>query len=394
MSSGGRVENARVLRGLLFWVGAALIGSCAGPPPAPAVSSPEAPSGARAEFERLRVAGGFTRDAYVVWSPVWPTANDEVTVLYDARAPLARFHDASLLQWFLTPESGDGIARAVSAGGDGVGVVRARAADLAPGWFSFGAGKERDNNCGNPWKLPIVPKSPAWHEAKSAHFVYRWLDGDPVASKITDALARLEAHLAVIVDRLGLALPKEPVVYLHYATRDLGHTYQAHHGNNADEFRHLVFSAEDVDDAHELTHLLINEQLARHHTGLFDEGIATYFGQELTQGTGWQGRSCDSWARDGIATNDLPSLASIAAASTFYSVPWNKTGGVLYYGAACSFARELLERHGAAKLRALLGSISCETQDDFLVVEDRFRNAFGVSLQEADLAWRKRLAGH
>jgi hypothetical protein len=262
---------------------------------------------------------------------------------------------------------------------------------LTAGRFVFGEGERLDNDCGNPWKLPIVPRPPEWLEASSAHFLYRWLPGDPVAARIQQVLTRLESHLSTIVKDLDLALPSERVVYLHYATRELGFTYQAHHGNNADEFRHLVFSAEDTDDAHELTHLLINEQLGRHHAGLFDEGVATYLGQELTQQTGWQRRACDSWAREGVKAGTIPPLASISTASTFYSVPWTETGGVLYYGAACSFARDLLERHGARALRSFLRRVTCDNQDDREALTQHFQAAFGISLEEADNAWRAKL---
>jgi hypothetical protein len=227
----------------------------------------------------------------VVWSPVWPRADDQVTVLYDTRGALARFKDAGELTWFLTSEGGHTEARRTAVGPGGVAVFEIKARALTPGWFAFGRGEARDNDCGNPWTLPIVPEAPRWQKSRSAHFEYRWLPGDPVEERVTEVLAALEAHLALVVERLGLELPAEPIVFLHYADREIGFTYQAHHGNNADEFRHLVFSEEAADDAHELTHLLIAEQLGRHHAGLFDEGVATHLGQELAQGVGWQGRS-------------------------------------------------------------------------------------------------------
>jgi hypothetical protein len=347
---------------------------------------------ARERFEQFRVRGGFTRDAYVVWSPVWPTAGDEVTVLYDARAPLAPFRGGSTVTWFLTPESGDALTRAMPLGPGGIATVTEHAAVLRPGWFVFGQGERRDNDCGNPWKLAIVPESPQWREATSAHFRYRWLPGDPVADRIREVLDALESHLAMVVATLGIEMPAEPAVFLHYASRDIGFAYQAHHGNNADEFRHMVFSAEAPDDAHELTHLLVNEQLGRHHEGLFDEGLATRLGQELSERTGWQGRSCDSWARDGIARGELPPLSTLAPASKFYAAPWTPTGGILLYGAACSFVADLIERYGAARLRSLLHDLSCDNQDDGEAVATRFEAAFGVSLEAADSAWRRKLA--
>jgi hypothetical protein len=268
-----------------------------------------------------------------------------------------------------------------------------RASALEPGWFAFGHGEGRDNDCGNPWKLPIVPESPRWQEATSAHFRYRWLPGDLVAQRMQAVLGALESHLDRIVRTLGIAMPTEPVVFLHYASRDIGFTYQAHHGNNADEFRNLVFSAETPDDAHELTHLLVNEQLGRHHQGLFDEGLATRLGQELAQGVGWQGRTCADWARAGMAHGDLPPLRSIVAASSFYSPPWTPKGGILFYGAACSFVGYVIEQYGAARFRGLLKNITCENQDDGGAVAARFEAAFGVSLDSADNAWRAKVSG-
>jgi hypothetical protein len=370
-----------------------LLLACTPASSAPVNAQPPAPQAVdddRALFERRRVEGGFARNAYVVWSPVWPTSSDEVTVLYDTTASLARFHGGAPLTWFLTPESGDALTRTLAVGAGGVARLTERASALRPGWFVFGRGELRDNDCGNPWKLPVVPEPPRWREATSAHFRYRWLPGDPVEGRIREVLEALEAHLAGVVEAVGLALPSEPVVFLHYATRELGFAYQAHHGNNADELRHLVFSAEAPDDAHELTHLLVAEQLGRHHQGLFDEGLATHLGQERF-GHGWQGRPCDDWAREGIEHRDLPPLASIATSSAFYAVPWTRTGGVLFYGAACSFVADLLARHGPGKVRSLLQGLTCETQDDAHAVAARFEADFGVSLEAADAAWHTKI---
>jgi hypothetical protein len=343
-------------------------------------------------FEQLRGAGGFSRDAYVVWSPIWPTAGQEVTILYDTRAELAPLRGSEPIEWFLQPEKGDTIWRPTISGSSGIAALHEPVSGLQPGWFGFRRGERRDNDCDNPWKLAVVAEAPRWQEATSEHFRYRWLPGDPVAERVQAVLASLEAHLSRLVQGLGLEVPVERVVFLHYATRDIGFEYQAHHGNNADEFRHLVFSAERPDDSHELTHLLVNEQWGRHHAGLFDEGVAVHFGQEVAEGTGWRGRPCDAWTRESIERGDLPPLTSIATTSAFYDRPADVVGDV-FYPAGCSFVRDLVERYGASRLRTLLTTLTCGNQSDAAAVARLFQDAFGVSLAAADSAWRAKLKG-
>src|SRR5260221_890577 len=129
----------------------------------------------RARFERLRREGGFTSDAYVVWSPPWPRREDRVVMLYDLLAERAPFHGPTELEWVIRPEGREPISRrGASLGTDGIVLFEEAATNLEPGRFVFRLGDRTDDNCGNPAALPIVDATPVWRSAESEHFVYRW----------------------------------------------------------------------------------------------------------------------------------------------------------------------------------------------------------------------------
>src|SRR5690606_40578836 len=110
---------------------------------------------------------------------IWPTRRAEVVVMYDLAAKNAPLKSTRELSWVLRPEQGDPIEHRAEIVGN-VAVVRVAASKLQSGRFSFRAGDRSDDNCGNPPGLPIVDLSPIWHSAESDHFVYKWMNGDPV----------------------------------------------------------------------------------------------------------------------------------------------------------------------------------------------------------------------
>jgi hypothetical protein len=374
-----------------FWAGsaaaAALLMACRSKPEPSkprADRAEEAPS-VRTELERLRTQGGFTPDAYVVWSPIWPKRRDEVVVMYDLTAKHAPLAGAEQLSWILRPEQGPAIERQARRD-SGIAVVRVPASELVPGRFSFRAGDRVDDACGNPPGLPIVDLVPRWQSAESEHFVYKWLDGDPVGKRVREVLVRLERRRKAVIGEARLSNAPHTITFLHYPDRESGLLYQAHHGNNFDWSRNLVFSSEAEDDSHELTHLLFFREVGR-HSGLFDEGVAIHVGQELAVGSGWQDRPCDAWALDALADGTLPPLAKLLTPAEMYAPSWSVVGKV-YYPAGCSFVRHLLERHGMPKLKQFLGSWDCEAQHDATRVAAAFERVFQVSLDDEDRAWR------
>jgi hypothetical protein len=367
---------------------AALLSSgCRGKPEQAAGAAerpPEMPA-LRSEFERLRLAGGFTPDAYVVWGPIWPTRRAELVVIYDLAARHAPLAGAQQLVWILRPEQGLPIERAAERDGE-LAVVRVPASELSSGRFSFRSGDRLDDACGNPPGLPVVDLAPRWQSAESEHFVYKWLAEDPVAARVREVLVRLERRRKAVIGEARLTRAPDKITFLHYPDRESGLRYQAQHGNNFDWSRNLVFSAEAEDDSHELTHLLFFREVGR-HMGLFDEGVAIHVGQELAVGSGWQDRACDAWALDAIADGTLPPLSKLLTPAAMYSPPWSVVGKV-HYPAGCSFVRHLLERHGMPKLKQFLGSYGCSTQHDAARVAAAFEQVFGRSIDAEDRAWR------
>jgi hypothetical protein len=355
---------------------------------APEKTAEPAPETSRALFERLRAQGGFTTDAHVVRSPIWPRKRDEVIVLYDLAAKGAPLAGAKALRFVLRPETGPAIERPMQRDGD-IAIVRVPASELRPGRLRFIAGDRTDDNCGNPFGLPIVDLLPLWNTAESDHFVYKWMDGDPVGARVREVLVRLERRLKAVLGEARLTAPSDKITFLHYADRETGLAHQAQSGNNYDWSRNLVFSAEAEDDAHELTHLLFYRQVGR-HVGLFDEGVAIHVGQEIATGSGWLEKKCDAWALDALADDRLPSLAGLLTPSEMYAQPWDVVGKV-HYPAGCSFVGALLERHGIEKLKSFLSSYDCSSQHDAERVSAAFEKSFGVSLEAADRTWRREL---
>jgi hypothetical protein len=330
---------------------------------------------ARALFEAVRAHGGFTPDAYVVWTPLWPTKDDSLLVLYDLRAPNAPLAAATQLELVVRPEHGEPASFPMAIE-NGVALLKAKADSVAPGRFSFRAGARSDDACGNPQAIGLAPVTPAWQRRASEHFVYQWLPDDPVAPRVDQVLERLEQKRRAVLTAADLEDQPEQILFVHYKDRDTGFLYQAHHGNNADWSRGMVFSAEDEDDAHELTHLLLNRRVGK-HVGFFDEGAAILFGQSGR----WWGKSCDAYVKD------VPPLRELLTPEQMYAQPWKVVGGT-YYPAACSFTSYLVKRYGAPRLKLFLGSYDCETQHDAAKVEAAFEKVFGAPLDAVDREWR------
>lgn len=355
--------------------------------PAPSASRPAAET-PRELFERLRVLGGFQPDAWVVWSPIWPKRRDEVIVMYDLSAKHAPLSGEKSLTWVLRPAEGKPIERAARREGD-FAVVRVPAAELGPGRFWFRSGERRDDNCGNPFGLPIVDLTPVWDLAESDHFVYKWLSDDPVRERVREVLVRLERRRKAVLGETGLKGPAGKITFLHYRDRETGLQHQAQPGNNYDWSRNLVFSSEAEDDVHELTHLYFFREVGR-HVGIFDEGVAIHFGQEIAVGAGWRDRPCDAGALDALAAGTLPPLMELLTPARMYAPDWSIVG-TAYYPAACSFVGQLVKQFGVPRLLRFLSAYDCTTQHDAARVAREFEKVLGVPLETADRKWRVEL---
>lgn len=302
--------------------------------------------------------------------------------MYDLGAEDSPLRGAEVIEVELWPEDGSERLRLPMNVEDGIATATAPASSLRPGRFRFRAGEQQDTACGNPPGLPVLDETPVWRSAESAHFVYLWLQGDAVDERVQDVLAELETRRAEILAALGIDGSAARITYLHYVDRETATRYQAHHGNNVDPARDVLFSIEDV-DGHELTHLLLARDVG-YHVGVFDEGMAIRFGQ----GAVWRERECDEWAQAAITDGRLPPLRDLLTPEQMYSQPWSVVGDV-YYPAGCSFVGFLIERYGVADVRAFLASYNCVSQDDAVAVAAAFEREFGQPLDAADAEWRR-----
>ena len=378
---------------LVVMVGLAL--SCSEPlHQQPQSELPSPSTTGRALFEAARDQGGFVENAYFVWSPIWPSADDEVRIFYDTRAQYAVCDTESAEAAFviLHPEEGEPIRVPMRSAPDGILQALLSGDQLRPGWFGFRQGDLWDNNCSNPWKLSVVSSAPEWRERSSAHFTYRWLPGDPVEQEIEGTLASLESRLGRIVAATGLDAPERPVLFLHLPIETLGTNTKLTGGTTT------TGAATSSSPRVPLTTRMSSPtssfftQVGR-HVGLLDEGVAIHFGQNVAADEGWRGRDCDEWAREARDAGRLPALAQILRPPDFYGHSWEIVGDV-HYPVGCSFVRYLVERFGRAPLLELMRSYDCARQNDV----DRFVSAFsvvyGVSLSEVETDWLAQLGDH
>jgi hypothetical protein len=232
-------------------------------------------------------------------------------------------------------------------------------------------------------KSPLSPTEEVLPERlDSASFSYRYSPGDQVQPE------RQEAHHAWAVARLGIMLPQK-IEYNKYTSRS--HMGQATGRDNTNGFaepgRFAVHTLWAWDN-HEPVH--VYSALVGRPSDFFNEGIAVAFQTDPAAGdfeSRFNGLQVHDAAGAYRRQGQLPPLEQIVDTQGFRNIP----DSVLAYRVAGSFVRFLIDRDGIEAVKAFFrtGNVGDSRQ----IIGERFREAFGRSLAEAESGWHALLDG-
>ena len=232
--------------------------------------------------------------------------------------------------------------------------------------------------CGGSTETPSSPTAvPLPFAAESANFRYYYSAGDSVQAD------REEAFHVWAVARLGVTLPRK-IDYRKYTSRDdMGSRTGTYNTNAYAEPEAFTIHTLWTWDNHEVVH--IYAALVGRPSDFFDEGIAVAFQVDPLAGDfepRYNGEQVHDAARRYRQAGQLTlPLSRIVTTSGFRGIADSTLG----YREAGSFVAFLITRYGVDRVLAFFRS---SMRDDSLaVIEQRFQQALGVSLTEAESAW-------
>lgn len=198
---------------------------------------------------------------------------------------------------------------------------------------------------------------------------------------------RQEAFNAWSLGRLGVQ-PPQPVEYRKYLSREAMGRYTGNANTNGfaepERWRfHTIWPF----DNHEVVH--VYTAMIGRPSDFFNEGIAVSFQVDPARGdftVRFNGQQVHEACRAYLIAGTLPGpLSRYMTTEGFRSIP----DSVLSYRMAGSFVLYLTERFGLA---AVLGFLRSSTRGDPLdTIESRVRDAFGLSVGQAEADWLERL---
>ena len=216
---------------------------------------------------------------------------------------------------------------------------------------------------------------------ESANFTFHYSAGDAVEPQ------HEEAWLAWAIAHLGVGSPQK-IHYYKYLS--LGQMQQitgtaANGWADPPSFSvHTIFAWQ----GHEVVHVLT--ALVGRPSDFFNEGIAVSmqvdpYASDPTQAQ-WNGVPLDGIARAALAGGRLPHVQSMADTPSFRVIP--DTDGYPWAG---SFLQFLVMNYGmAATLEFFRGGAGRD--ESLSTITSRFEQVYGISLTDADLAWRDHLS--
>ncbi len=211
--------------------------------------------------------------------------------------------------------------------------------------------------------------------AASAHVDFHFSSGDGV-----DA-ARQEAFHEWAVQQLGVTMPAR-LQYNKYRDRTHMQRVTGHLTNGwADPPAFTVHTIWNF-DAHEAVHVYTD--LIGRPSDFFNEGIAVALTYDPLAGrftSLWNSTPITDIARGFLRNGTLPALASMTETEPFRRLP-DQTS----YPVAGSFVSFVLDDRGMAAMKTFFRTSS--RQDTQATIETRFRDAFALTLAEAEARWR------
>ena len=213
----------------------------------------------------------------------------------------------------------------------------------------------------------------------TAHFVFHYQSGDSVDS------ARQEQYYAWAAATLGID-PAQKVDYYKYLDRS---RMQAITGRDTNGWADPpVFAVHTIWtwDNHETVH--VYTALIGRPSDYFNEGIAVAMETDPANHDlvpRWSNTPLHTLAKGFMQTNRLSFVQDVDDTDTF-----RKLDESVSYPMAGSFVEFLIERYGMAKVKDFFRA---STRDDSRsTINTKFQQAFGVSVADADQAWRTFLA--
>ena len=220
-----------------------------------------------------------------------------------------------------------------------------------------------------------VPTDELTQTQQSTHFTFHYSPGDNVDP------ARTEAFYTWITDQLSIDTSRR-IEYYKYVDVAQKRRLSGKIGNafaDASTFSvHTIFGW----DNHETTHLITSTVGIQ--VGLFDEGIAVAFETDPYNHwvtPNWNGQPPHAWAKQFLQQGKLPNLTAILDNEQFRAADSNIT-----YPTSGSFVEYLVDQYGIAKVLQLFPGASY--LDAPALNQARFQKTFGISLAQAEQAWR------
>lgn len=190
-------------------------------------------------------------------------------------------------------------------------------------------------------------------------------------------LKRIESVVDDLAFWFDFSLRRRPVVFLFFSRREIGQILGREMGGFALRWPNAIAIANDsnVEEIirHEIAHLFAFRWNNK-APPLLGEGLATW-----SQGTYW-GKPIDSAAR--FVSHRYLSLHQLLKPSFFFSPEYQDA----CYRLAGSFSGFLIRRYGWKKYR------QCYRTAGIGYLRRKFKRAFGVSLDEAEMKWQRALA--
>lgn len=189
-------------------------------------------------------------------------------------------------------------------------------------------------------------------------------------------LARIEADLSRLTEKFGFSIRRPVVVYLVPSHREL-RTNRGRAGGFALWLANAIVVAEDTNLREALPHELTHLFEARWNVmapPLLCEGLATWAQESF------DGLPLDAAVRPHLRNRGIR-FESLLSWSSFYSEPHRHARYVM----AGSFTGFLIRRFGWKQYRSLY---KCAYRFRF---RRQFRDAFGMTLKEAEVRWRNEL---
>lgn len=229
--------------------------------------------------------------------------------------------------------------------------------------------------CGSPSGPSTTQQLPL--QSETASLRYFFVAGDTIN------VSREQSFHAWATERLGVTVPQK-IDYRKYLSRAEMGKYTGNGGTNAyaepEKFTiHTIFSY----DNHEIVH--VYTALIGRPSDFFNEGIAVSFQTDPANNdysVTFNGIQVHDACRTYLRAGTLPQpLGRYVTTDGFRSI----SDSVLSYRMAGSFLLFLQERFGLPAVLAFFRSSG--RNDSLAVIQDRFRQSFGTSLEQAESDW-------